>query len=98
MIGSWRRHTTGTSQIPSKYWASGISTVVCVHRHVHDLLESLLLHSFLQRLDSFLTAAARSACVLPEFTQSGFNSNQPSSGRGQRIYWTLHRSHAPWEL
>ena len=84
MIGSWRWHTTGTSMILSMYWACGISTVffsfwivgdlsVCHYRHVHDLLGCPLLDSLLQRLDFLLSAAARTACVMPEFLQSGFS-------------------------
>ena len=48
----------------SMYWACGVSPVLCVwivgtclcdNRHLHDLIGSLLLHSFLQRLDLLLS-------------------------------------------
>ena len=41
---------------------------LCCHRHVHTRLGSPLLYPFLQRLASYSRDAARSACVMPEFT------------------------------
>ena len=86
MRNSWRWHTTSTTVILSVNRASGISVVsprsgswelsVCLHRHVHDLLESLLLRSFLQRLDLLLSGCCTvGVCAARVFVQSGFSSS-----------------------
>ena len=63
---------------------------VCPYRHVHDLLESLLLHSFLQRLDLLSGCCAVGVCVariravwlqlVKELALSWRCPNQPSPG------------------
>ena len=63
-------HTDDLVGVPALWDLSCFSTLndrgdlsLCLYRQVHDLLESLLLHSFLQRLD------------LLEFVQSGFSQS-----------------------
>ena len=78
---------------------------MCLHRQVHDLLESPVLHSFLNGWICCSRAASRSACSLLEFVQSGFRSSVCSLPLGvvrislrpgrRLISRTLHWSRTP---